>query len=83
VEIPADRPAPETPEVPAERPASLRSIELRLSARFPAVGRDRIRSCVDEAAIRFTGARVQPFLPVLIERQAADALDAATEIHRT
>jgi hypothetical protein len=57
-----------------ERPTSLLLIELRLNERFPDVCRQRIRSCVDEAAAATAGARVQQFLPILIERRAADAL---------
>ena len=57
-----------------ERPTSLLLIELRLRQRFPRVCPQQIRSCVDEAAASTAGARIQQFLPILIERRAADAL---------
>ena len=62
------------PESPPDRPAPLLMIERRLRQQFADVAAERIRSCVDEASAALAGARIRQFLPILIERQAAEAL---------
>ena len=53
---------------------TLGSIEGRLRQRFPTVTAELIHAYVDDAALDCAGARVRNFLPILIERRAADAL---------
>jgi len=52
-------------------------IAARLRQRFPGETAETIQLAVDAAAARGAAARVRTFLPILIERWAADALAGA------
>lgn len=46
----------------------------RLRERFPAVGEERIRVVVDEEHRAFDGRPIRDFVPVFVERAAAERL---------
>ncbi|MFD4958419.1 three-helix bundle dimerization domain-containing protein [Microbacterium sp. NPDC058389] len=51
-------------------------IVVRLTEKYPALGRDRVQIVVDEQRVALSGAKVRDFVPVLIERAAKDRLKA-------
>jgi hypothetical protein len=55
-------------------------VEARLVARFsPPLPPEAVKRCVLDCAAMFEGARVRTYLPVLIERAAADRLAEVIE----
>jgi hypothetical protein len=60
--------------------AELGRVEDRLIARFsPPLRPEQVQRVVLDTIARFDGAPVTTFLPILIERAAADRLQAAIE----
>jgi hypothetical protein len=53
-----------------------RGIRSRLRQRFPGTSADEIDACLYGAVMELASARVRNFLPILIERRAAEALSA-------
>jgi len=53
-----------------------RAVRSRLRQRFPSIPADAIDACLYGAVIELAHARVRSFLPILIERRAAEALSA-------
>ena len=55
-----------------------RGLEARLIATFsPPLRPEQVQRCLLDAAARFGDARIQTYLPVLIERSATDRLRSA------
>ncbi len=61
------------PEVHRAIPSIVASVE----ARYPAASPGLVRRCVDDAVEAFRDARIRLYLPILIERRAAHAVDRA------
>jgi hypothetical protein len=60
----------------ATRASALREAEHRLHQRFDATsGPAAVSQAVAEARSHFDGSKVLAFIPILVERRAADALD--------
>jgi hypothetical protein len=60
----------------ATRTSALREAEHRLHRRFDATtGPAAVEKAVAEARSHFDGSRVLAFIPILVERRAADTLD--------
>jgi hypothetical protein len=57
--------------------AACRSIAVSLQRRFPSISPAVLQHSIDRATDTFSAARVRNFLPILIEREAAEALRAA------
>jgi hypothetical protein len=55
---------------------ALPGVSYRLRRRFPTTTAAEIETCIDAAVIRSHSARVRGFLPILVERWAAEALVA-------
>ena len=63
-------------EPPLERMVAL--LVARLQERHPTAPPALVRQTIDDAVERFSTARVRAFLPILIERTAAEALRQAS-----
>ena len=53
---------------------AITQILARILGRHPTAPPTLVQRCVDEAASHFRDARVQSYLPILIERRASDAV---------
>jgi hypothetical protein len=81
-------PTPTTPTIPSPHDVEhytsprthadhLRHVRARLHTRFDTLdGADTVDEAVDEAASHFTHARVETFVPLLVERAAKASLTA-------
>jgi hypothetical protein len=58
--------------------AVIEELTGRLAAKFPAVGPDTIAGIVRDQHARFDGSPVRDFVPLFVERNAAQLLSATT-----
>jgi hypothetical protein len=59
---------------PSEETKALVKVAERLSGRFPEATVEKVREIVSLVVGDFEGARVRDFVPVLVEREAAERL---------
>jgi hypothetical protein len=64
--------------VTPEETRMLHQVSARLRTRFPEVEPDRLVRVVETAFHDLDGARIRDFVEILVEREAANALDRST-----
>ena len=70
-------PSVESPLTDEQMVKMLQSLAVRLNSSHPRASRAMVQDSIDEAIRCFRDARVQQFLPILIERSALEALRTA------
>jgi len=66
----------------ADEATSLEQLAIRLGARFPDSAPDKVRTLVTQVHQQYDGSRIRDFVPVLVEREVADALRAERRLPR-
>ena len=61
--------------MPQEERALISDVERRLAAKYSELPVDHVTAVVRHAYSQFTGSRVRGFIPLLVQRRAAEELE--------